>query len=113
MAVLLFVLVKFGVLGNERHVSRRRIFLAAMAMVIYTPLAYVTDKWVYTRQQKPARAEEGLMEARWLTVGPVQENTWIARPRTASKAILIDPGDEPDTHHGGARRARTPRSRRS
>jgi len=37
------------------------------------------------------------MEARWLTVGPVQENTWIARQEGAEKAILIDPGDEPDT----------------
>ena len=37
------------------------------------------------------------MEARWLTVGPVQENTWIARPDGATKALLIDPGDEPET----------------
>src|SRR4051812_31150750 len=37
------------------------------------------------------------MEARWLTVGPVQENTWIARLQGAANALLIDPGDEPDT----------------
>ena len=37
------------------------------------------------------------MEARWLTVGPVQENTWIARREGAKEALLIDPGDEPDT----------------
>jgi glyoxylase-like metal-dependent hydrolase (beta-lactamase superfamily II) len=37
------------------------------------------------------------MEARWLTVGPVQENTWIARREGADTALLIDPGDEPDT----------------
>jgi hydroxyacylglutathione hydrolase len=37
------------------------------------------------------------MEARWLTVGPVQENTWIARQPDSDKALLIDPGDEPDT----------------
>ena len=37
------------------------------------------------------------MEARWLTVGPVQENTWIARQEGAARALLIDPGDEPDT----------------
>ena len=36
------------------------------------------------------------MEARWLTVGPVQENTWIARQDGAEKALLIDPGDEPE-----------------
>ena len=37
------------------------------------------------------------MEARWLTVGPVQENTWIARREGATEALLIDPGDEPET----------------
>jgi hydroxyacylglutathione hydrolase len=37
------------------------------------------------------------MEARWLTVGPVQENTWIARREGSEHALLIDPGDEPDT----------------
>jgi len=37
------------------------------------------------------------MEARWLTVGPVQENTWIARQAGSPEALLIDPGDEPDT----------------
>jgi hydroxyacylglutathione hydrolase len=37
------------------------------------------------------------MEARWLTVGPVQENAWIARQDGAPRALLIDPGDEPDT----------------
>jgi hydroxyacylglutathione hydrolase len=36
------------------------------------------------------------MEARWLTVGPVQENTWIARREGSGKALLIDPGDEPE-----------------
>ena len=37
------------------------------------------------------------MEARWLTVGPVQENTWIVRQANSDRALLIDPGDEPDT----------------
>ncbi|HET6547646.1 MAG TPA: MBL fold metallo-hydrolase [Solirubrobacter sp.] len=40
------------------------------------------------------------MEARWLTVGPVQENTWIARREDAEEALLIDPGDEPDRIKG-------------
>jgi len=40
------------------------------------------------------------MEARWLTVGPVQENAWIARQEGAPGALLIDPGDEPDTLTG-------------
>ena len=37
------------------------------------------------------------MEVRYLTVGAVQENTWIARREGAKEALLIDPGDEPDT----------------
>ena len=36
------------------------------------------------------------MEVRYLTVGMVQENTWIARQDGAEKALLIDPGDEPE-----------------
>jgi hypothetical protein len=53
MAVILFVLVKFGILGGKSDASTAQaLFLAAMAMVLYTPLAYVTDKWVYNRQQK-------------------------------------------------------------
>jgi drug/metabolite transporter (DMT)-like permease len=53
MAVVLFALVKFGILGGKSNTSTgQAIFLAAMAMVLYTPLAYVTDKWVYNRQQK-------------------------------------------------------------
>ena len=36
------------------------------------------------------------MDARYLTVGMVQENTWIARRDGAETAILVDPGDEPE-----------------
>jgi hydroxyacylglutathione hydrolase len=36
------------------------------------------------------------MEVRYLTVGVVQENTWIARRDGADAAILVDPGDEPE-----------------
>jgi hydroxyacylglutathione hydrolase len=36
------------------------------------------------------------MDARYLTVGVVQENTWIARRDGAETAVLIDPGDEPE-----------------
>jgi hydroxyacylglutathione hydrolase len=34
------------------------------------------------------------MDVRGFTVGPVQENTWIARQDGAANAVLIDPGDE-------------------
>jgi glyoxylase-like metal-dependent hydrolase (beta-lactamase superfamily II) len=47
------------------------------------------------------------MEARWLTVGPVQENTWIARLQDADEALLIDPGDEPERIKGALSELKT------
>jgi hydroxyacylglutathione hydrolase len=35
------------------------------------------------------------MDAHCLIVGPVAENCWIARREGADRALLIDPGDEP------------------
>lgn len=51
MSVLLFVLTRVGLFGRHVPVSQS-LFLAAFAIVLYTPLAYVTDKWVYQRQQR-------------------------------------------------------------
>jgi hydroxyacylglutathione hydrolase len=36
------------------------------------------------------------MDARCLTVGMVAENTWVARREGSDRALLIDPGDEPE-----------------
>ena len=36
------------------------------------------------------------MDVRMFTVGPVQENCFLARPDGSDRAILVDPGDEPD-----------------
>jgi glyoxylase-like metal-dependent hydrolase (beta-lactamase superfamily II) len=36
------------------------------------------------------------LDVRSFTVGPVQENAYIVRLPGASRAILVDPGDEPD-----------------
>jgi glyoxylase-like metal-dependent hydrolase (beta-lactamase superfamily II) len=36
------------------------------------------------------------MEARYLTVGVAQENTWIVRREGSDAGLLIDPGDEPE-----------------
>ena len=47
MAVILFVLTQIGILGGDSDVGAQGLFLAAMAMVIYTPLAYATDRFVY------------------------------------------------------------------
>jgi hypothetical protein len=48
MAVLLFVLTQIGILGGDTSVQQG-IILAVMAMLIYTPLAYMTDRWVYNK----------------------------------------------------------------
>jgi hypothetical protein len=52
MAVLLFVLTQIGILGNTNTSIQQGLFLALLALVIYTPLAYTTDKWVYSRMLK-------------------------------------------------------------
>jgi glyoxylase-like metal-dependent hydrolase (beta-lactamase superfamily II) len=36
------------------------------------------------------------MEVRMLTVGPVQENCFIARPEGSTRAVIVDPGEEPE-----------------
>jgi drug/metabolite transporter (DMT)-like permease len=54
MAVLLFILTQIGILGGDTTVSQG-IILAAMAMIIYTPLAYMTDRWVYKKNLLRAR----------------------------------------------------------
>jgi hypothetical protein len=51
MAVLLFVLTRVGIFGRHVPISQS-LFLAAFAVLLYTPLAYVTDRWVYQRQQR-------------------------------------------------------------
>ena len=52
MAVLLFLLTQVGILGNTNTSVGQGLFLALLALVIYTPLAYTTDKWVYGRMLK-------------------------------------------------------------
>jgi hydroxyacylglutathione hydrolase len=36
------------------------------------------------------------VDVRMFTVGPVAENTYIVRPDGSDRALIIDPGDEPD-----------------
>jgi hydroxyacylglutathione hydrolase len=36
------------------------------------------------------------MDVRMFTVGPVQENTFLFRREGSDKALIVDPGDEPD-----------------
>ncbi len=57
MAVILFALTQVGILGNKSTSISQSLFLAAMAFVLYTPLAYMTDKWVYARQLRTQGAK--------------------------------------------------------
>ena len=52
MAVLLFVLTRLGIFGGEDMTVTQGLFLSLMALIIYTPLAYMTDRWVYRRVQR-------------------------------------------------------------
>jgi drug/metabolite transporter (DMT)-like permease len=51
MAGLLFLFTRIGVFGSDTSISQS-IVLCAFAILLYTPLAYVTDRWVYQRAQK-------------------------------------------------------------
>ncbi len=37
-----------------------------------------------------------MLDVRMFTVGPVQENCFIVRETDAAKAVIVDPGDEPE-----------------
>ena len=51
MAGVLFVLTQVHLLGKNTTVQQGLV-LALFAMVLYTPLAYITDRAVYNRMQK-------------------------------------------------------------
>ena len=51
MAALLFVFTQIGLFGGNTTISQS-LFLALFALVLYTPLAFMTDKFVYARAQK-------------------------------------------------------------
>jgi hypothetical protein len=55
MAALLFVFTQIGLFGGETPLGQS-LMLALFAMILYTPLAYATDKFVYTRAQRKRAA---------------------------------------------------------
>ena len=57
MAALLFVLTQIGFLAKDATVTSGLV-IALIAMLLYTPLAFWTDKWAYSRQQRKL-AESG------------------------------------------------------
>jgi hypothetical protein len=48
MAILLFVLTKIGLISKGATLEQS-IVISVFALVLYTPLAYMTDKWMYNR----------------------------------------------------------------
>ena len=107
MSVLLFILVKTGLLGNEStwrpgRVPGGRWRWSSTRRWPTSPTSGST-----TGMPAPASRRRPEMEARWLTVGPVQENTWIARQDGADQALLIDPGDEPERIKGALQELKT------
>ena len=57
MAGLLFVFTRVGLFGGEVPISQS-IILCAFALLLYTPLAYVTDRWVYQRAQRRKQQQQ-------------------------------------------------------
>jgi hypothetical protein len=51
MAGLLFLFTRIGLFGQDAPLSQS-IVLCFFALLLYTPIAYVTDKWVYNRAQR-------------------------------------------------------------
>jgi drug/metabolite transporter (DMT)-like permease len=51
MAGLLFVLTRLGIFGSDTTVAQSLV-LCVFALLFYTPIAYMTDKFVYNRAQR-------------------------------------------------------------
>ncbi len=51
MAAVLFALTQFGLFGEEASISQS-LLICLFALLLYTPAAYATDRWVYQRNQR-------------------------------------------------------------
>lgn len=59
MAALLLLFTQIGLFGTNTPVGQS-IALVVFAFLLYTPLAYMTDRWVYRRaQQRKQRQSQG------------------------------------------------------
>jgi hypothetical protein len=58
MAGLLFVFTRIGLLGSDATVAQS-ITICVFALLLYTPIAYVTDRWVYQRAQRKKTQPHG------------------------------------------------------
>jgi hypothetical protein len=57
MASVLFVLTRIGLFGEETTIGQS-IIITVFALLLYTPAAYLTDRWVYQRNQKRKAAKQ-------------------------------------------------------
>jgi hypothetical protein len=51
MAALLFAFTQFGLFGSDASIGQS-VAICVFALLLYTPLAYITDSWVYRRAQR-------------------------------------------------------------
>ena len=51
MAGLLFLFTQLGLFGSKATIAQSAT-ICVFALLLYTPLAYMTDRWVYQRAQK-------------------------------------------------------------
>jgi hypothetical protein len=51
MAALLFVFTRIGLFGSKAQIGQS-LTICAFALLLYTPIAYITDRFVYTRAQR-------------------------------------------------------------
>ncbi len=54
MAAVLFALTQFGLFGDDATLAQS-ITITVFALLLYTPAAYATDRFVYNRQLKKAQ----------------------------------------------------------
>jgi hypothetical protein len=57
MASVLFVLTRIGLFGEETTIGQS-IVITVFALLLYTPAAYLTDRWVYQRNQRRKAAKQ-------------------------------------------------------
>ena len=57
MAGLLFLFTQIGLFGSEAGLGQS-LAICFFALLLYTPLAYVTDRWVYQRAQKRKQQQQ-------------------------------------------------------
>jgi hypothetical protein len=58
MAGLLFLFTRVGLFGSNAKLSQS-IAICLFALLLYTPIAYATDKFVYTRAQRRKQQAKG------------------------------------------------------